>query len=128
MKLESLRKSVATLIVLPLIAAWLATATPAQEPDKKAEDPAKATKVERKKPRGRLPMYFAKVVSSAQREEIYEIQSRYAEEIEQLQQQLKDLIAKRDAEVDGVLSPEQMEEVQAMRRERAAQRKSSRKD
>jgi hypothetical protein len=128
MKHESLRRPLLTLLVLPLLAAWLASSTPAQEPDKKAEDPAQAAKVERKKPRGRLPMYFAKVVSSEQREEIYEIQARYADQIEKLQEQLNELIAKRDAEVDGVLSAEQLEEVETMRRERSARLKSTRKD
>jgi hypothetical protein len=125
MKHESLRKSVAALISLPLLVALLATATVAQEPPKQPDDPATAAQVERKKPRGRLPTYFAKVVNTSQREEIYEIQSRYVEQIEKLQQQLKELVAKRDAEVDGVLSTEQMAEVMKLRREREARRKSS---
>jgi hypothetical protein len=128
MKQESLRKSVAMLVVIPLLAVLLAAAAPAQEPAKQPDDPAKTTKVERKKPRGRLPTYFGKVVDSSQREEIYEIQSRYAEQIEKLQQELKELLKERDAEVDAVLSPEQMAEVVKLRREREAQRKSNSKD
>ena len=128
MKQESLRKSVALLVAIPLLATLLASAAPAQVPAKQPGDPAKTTKVERKKPRGRLPTYFAKVVNTSQREEIYAIQSRYAEQIEKLQQELQELLKERDAEVDAVLSPEQMAEVLKLRRESEARRKSASKD
>lgn len=37
----------------------------------------------------RLPLYYARVVSSEQRERIYEIQAEYAEEIEVIENELK---------------------------------------
>ena len=41
-----------------------------------------------KKPRGRLPAYYGKVVTDKQREQIYEIQAKFNEQIAKLQQQL----------------------------------------
>ena len=79
------------------------------------EAPAKAKpsaeKKEQPKFRGRLPMYYGDVVSQKQREQIYGIQAKYADQIEQLQKQLDELKASRDAEVEAVLTPEQQAKV-----------------
>ena len=50
----------------------------------KSETEAKARRGSR-----RLPLYYARVVSSEQRERIYEIQAEYAEEIEVIENELK---------------------------------------
>ena len=99
----------------------LAVPLPAQEapPEKPA---AAAEKPARKGPRGRLPAYFASVVSREQREEIYEIQGRYAEQIAKLQEELAALERQRDQEVEGVLSEEQLTRVEKMRDEARARR------
>ena len=76
--------------------------------------------------RGRLPAYYGRVVTAEQRKQIYEIQAKYHEKILELQRQLQELIAKRDAEVEAVLTPEQKAEVERMRRE-ARQRRRSRR-
>lgn len=75
-------------------------------------------------------MYFGKVVTQQQREDIYEIQARFAVQIEQLRKQMEELIRKRDAEVEGVLTAEQLAEVkklksEAKKRRMAGRRKSS---
>lgn len=84
--------------------------------DTRAQDDAKpAVKAEAKKtpkkPRGRLPNYYSKVVTSEQREEIYKLQATYNAQIEELQKQIVDVTKKRDEEVRGVLSPEQQKQV-----------------
>lgn len=81
-------------------------------------------KKERAKPRGRLPNYFAAVVDGTQRETIYSIQAKYAKQVEDLQRQLEELKTTRDQEVDAVLTPEQLEAVNAKRAEAAAKRKA----
>ena len=66
----------------------------------------KSTK--RKKAKGRLPNYYAQIgISQKQRKTIYDIQSQYRDQIEDLKKQIEDLEAKRNAQVEAVLSPEQ---------------------
>ena len=72
--------------------------------------------------RPRLPMYYGKVVTEAQRQKIYEIQRKYFPQIRALQKQLEALIAKRDAEIEAVLTPQQKAEIERLRKEAAARR------
>ena len=108
-----MKKSVAALLVSVLVLGAVGAAVGVGEaqdaPAAKAKD-AKQTK-KRAKPRGRLPAYYGKVVDNKQREQIYAIQKSHAAEIAKLQAQLKDLLAKRDAEVVAVLTTEQQAEV-----------------
>jgi hypothetical protein len=73
----------------------------------------------------RLPQYFARVVTPAQREQIYGIQAKYQEQIQALEEQLKAVMEKRDAEMEAVLTPEQRETLASIRAEAAAARKQS---
>lgn len=75
------------------------------------------------KKRRRLPPYYAKVIDAKQREAIYAIQDEYAPRIEELQKQLDALIAERDAKIQAVLTPEQLEQVQQLMAEAQKQRK-----
>ncbi len=75
------------------------------------------------KQRRRLPPYYARVVDDKQREAIYAIQDEYAPRIEELQKQLEALIAERDAKIQAVLTPEQLEQVQQLAAEAQKQRK-----
>jgi hypothetical protein len=75
-----------------------------------AQDATTSAKA-RAKPRGRLPAYYAQVVSNLQRERIYSLQQSYAEQIEALEAQLKDLQTKMQGEIRGVLTPEQQKKV-----------------
>ncbi len=91
----------------------------------------KKTKKTRRKARGRLPNYYGRVgVSEDQKEKIYAIQATHAEKIAELEKQLKELKAKRDKEVEAVLTPDQLKKVKEMeeearkkRMERAKKRK-----
>ena len=79
-----------------------------------------------KRVRQRLPAYFSKVVTVKQRQQIYKIQAGYRKQIERLQDQLSQLLRQRDQEVDLVLSPEQLEQIQTLRAAAAARRKNRR--
>ncbi|MEM4188454.1 MAG: hypothetical protein QXN56_04775 [Candidatus Hadarchaeum sp.] len=72
--------------------------------------------------RPRLPMYYAKVVDEKQRQRIYDIQRKYYPKISELQKQLDQLIAQRNAEIEAVLTPEQKAQIEKLRQEAAARR------
>ncbi len=124
-KHESLRRIVwRRVLPLLVISAW-ATASAAQEPAGKpaAAAPDKSAAADAgaaRKPRGRLPAYYAKVVSDKQRATIYEIQAKYNAQLAKLKEQVDELTVKRDSEVEKVLSEEQRKEIARMKAERRA--------
>lgn len=71
----------------------------------------------KKKATGRLPAHYAAVVTPEQKTKIYTIQAKYAEQIRKLADEMKALTEQRDAEVEGVLSAEQKQKVDALRAE-----------
>ena len=77
-----------------------------------------------KKAKGRLPPYFAQVVTEKQRTNIYAIQKKYADQLEALEQQVKSLQEQRDSEIEGVLTDEQKEKLYQLRADAAGKRKS----
>ena len=77
-------------------------------------------------PRGRLPAYFAALVSQTQRGKIYAVQAQYNQKVSTLRMQITQLLAERDRDVDGVLSPEQLSKVNEKRKVAAVRRKSRR--
>ncbi|NLX57161.1 MAG: hypothetical protein GXY58_18800 [Planctomycetaceae bacterium] len=134
MKHESWQRGVvSSLMALLLTALWTA-AVPAQEavpPDAADQPPAASTAAETnaaKKPRGRLPAHYGKVVTDKQREQIYEIQAKFTEQIVKLQEQLTALAAKRDAEIEQVLTEEQRAEITRLKNERKSRRANSSAD
>ena len=74
--------------------------------------------------RMRLPPYFAAVVSATQREEIYRLQRSHLERIDALRRQLLALEMERDKAVDGVLTPDQLAQIQQRRAEAAERRRA----
>ena len=70
----------------------------------------------------RLPQYYAQVVAPYQREKIYGIQAKYEPQVKELQDQIRAILAKRDAEIEQVLFPEQREVLKQLRAEAAAAR------
>lgn len=80
----------------------------------------------RRKARGILPQHYAAVVAPDQRERIYEIQQSYAEQIAKLEEQLAAIKAKRDKEVEAVLTPEQLAKVKKLQDEAKAKREAAR--
>ena len=69
----------------------------------------------RKKATGRLPAHYGAVVTPDQKTKIYTIQAKYAEQIRKLADEMKALTEQRDAEVEGVLTAEQKQKVEALR-------------
>ena len=128
MKHESWQRSVVSSLVALLLTALWTAAAPAQEaaPPGAADQPPAATAAAEtnaaKKPRGRLPAYYGKVVTDKQREQIYEIQAKFTEQIVKLQEQLTALAAKRDAEIEQVLTDEQRAEITRLKNERKSRR------
>ncbi len=82
----------------------------------------------RRQPRGILPAYYAAVVAPDQREKIYGIQQSYAEQLQKLEAEIAAIKAKRDAEVEAVLTAEQLKKVKAMADEARAKREAARKE
>ncbi len=127
MKRESRSRSWIGLAASALALALLVAPAGAQGPGKATATPAASkagvkTVKKRRKPRGRLPAYYSRVVTAKQRDEIYSIQARYNEQIQKLQQQLETLVAQRNADVEKVLSAEQRAEVEQLRARRKAKR------
>ena len=77
--------------------------------------------------RGRLPNFYRQLVSPDQREKIYSIQKSYSSQIEDLEKQLADLVAKRNAEIESVLTPEQRAKLKNLEADAAKQREEARK-
>ncbi len=132
MKHESLRrKVVSSLVALVMVAVWSASAAAQEPPQQGAAAPPAAAATDAnavKKQRKRLPAYFGKVVTDKQREQIYAIQAKFTEQIAKLQEQLDALSAKRDAEIEQVLTEEQRTEIARLKSERKTRRTSGSSD
>jgi Spy/CpxP family protein refolding chaperone len=113
--LAALAMSVSGLMFAPAVRSQQA------EPKKPVANAPAAQEAAPKAPR-RLPQYFNRVVTPAQRQQIYGIQAKYLPEIEALEAQLKAALEKRDAEIEAVLTPEQRETLANIRAEAAAKK------
>ena len=108
-------------------------AVPAQEGAQKGkasnqETVAEKTKAARKRPRGRLPMFYGQIgLSREQREKIYEIQAKYRSQIEELMKQLAALREKQKEEIEAVLTDEQKERLAKLQEEAKKRRAARRK-
>lgn len=121
------KKGMLVAMALPLLAALCVAEARVRALAQDDQKQPVAEKKERAKPRGRLPAYFSSVVTPEQREKIYAIQARYAEELDNLQQQLDMLVVQRDKEVEDVLTPEQKAKVMQMRDDARDRRAASKK-
>jgi len=110
-------------VTVPVLGMLVVNSPPSigQDKAKKAESTEKATK-------GRLPAYFADVVSADQKEKIYAIQAKYADQIKELNEQLEALDKKQDDEINAVLTAEQKAKVDAARAEAATKKKKKADD
>ncbi len=71
----------------------------------------KVTSESREMVKGRLPRYFASLVNSEQRIEIYLIQSKFRGQISELKQQLEKLEAKQMQDIEAVLTADQRDKL-----------------
>ena len=95
----------------------------ARAQDRTASEEGETAAPQPQRPRGRLPTYFARVVTAQQREKIYDLQSQYQEQLDTLLAQVRKLEQQRDMEVFDVLTPEQQQQVTAWTEE-ARQRRA----
>jgi len=80
-------------------------------------------KVETKeKKKGKLPAYYADIVSQAQREQIYAIQAAHEKKIAALREQLDAAEKVRDDEIEAVLDAQQKAKLATARAEAAAKK------
>jgi len=78
--------------------------------------------------RGRLPSYYADIVTDQQKTAIYSIQARYHAKVAALTEELEALDKKLDAEIENVLTPAQLTMLKKAREEGAGKRKKTAAD
>jgi hypothetical protein len=124
----------ASMVVVALLAFALGSQANVQMTtgQEKAAEKVKAVPAKvAKKPRGRLPAYYAQIgLSTEQRTQIYSVQAGYGKEIVELQKQLDVLRKKQAADVVAVLKPEQKEKLDSLlaaAKKRAEERRSKNK-
>jgi len=125
---RSSTKLLGLVLVLAISALLLApnhTLLRAQPPAEATQDEAAATPKKQKKPRGRLPLFFSKIVSGDQREEIYDIQAKYAPEMDALVEQMVALRNQMQEEIKSILTSKQIKRLAELRKE-AKQRRAER--
>lgn len=124
MKLELWKKVLILALALPLTAATVGSPLMlGQEKTAETNDakPAKARK-------GRLPAYYADIVTEEQRTKIYEIQAKYSKELESLSEQIAAVTKKQREEMEAVLSPEQKDKLKKSEDDAVAKRKKKAAD
>ena len=114
------RKVVVCAVVVPVLGV-LALNGPLSIGQEKTKKSAKTEEAEA--PKGRLPPYFADVVSEEQREKIYAIQAKYSDQIKELNEQLAAVAKKQNDEIDAVLSAAQKAKIDEARAEAVAKKK-----
>jgi Spy/CpxP family protein refolding chaperone len=72
----------------------------------------------------RLPQHYGSVATSEQREKIYKIQQSYFGLIELLTLRIEKLVAERDSQIEAVLTQEQKEKVEALKKNSAGKRRN----
>ena len=124
MKLELWKKVLILALALPLTAATVGS--PLMLGQEKAAETKEAKTAKAKK--GRLPAYYADIVTEEQRTKIYEIQAKYSKELESLREQIAAVTEKQRAEIESILSPEQKDKLKKSEDDAAAKRKKKAAD
>ncbi|MEX0677771.1 MAG: hypothetical protein WD063_11890 [Pirellulales bacterium] len=110
--------------VVALVASALMIPYAASGAAQKSNDKSAAAEAETKAQPDRLPNYYARVASEEQRTKLRAIQQEFAPQIQQKREELQALIAKRDAALAEVLTPEQRDEVAKLRALAESKRKA----
>lgn len=99
-------------VVTVLASSMIGLAQEASKPGK-ANPAAKSDQADGKK--GRLPAHYGKVgLTEIQKQKIYGIQGQYDEQLDALEKQMDALKAKRDQEVEAVLTEDQRKIVKSL--------------
>jgi hypothetical protein len=80
------------------------------------------------KSKGRLPTYYADIVTEAQRQKIYDVQAKYAAKLAALKEEIETLETKRDNEVEAILDAQQKAKLKKAQGDAAAKRKKTAAD
>jgi len=112
-----MRATIVRKVLLTAVIAALAGATLSVSPLSNGQ--------EAKKAKGRLPAYYADIVTESQKTQIYGIQERYAKQLAEIQAQLDAVTKQRDAEIEGLLNAEQRDKLKRARDEAAAKKKKA---
>src|SRR6266576_7154907 len=78
-----------------------------------------------KKAKGKLPAYYADIVTESQRQQIYGVQEKYAKQISDLQAQLDAVTKQRDTEIENLLNADQKEKLKKARDDAAVKKKKA---
>lgn len=105
---------IAMLLAFALATGYAAKSAAQQSEGKSSAAPGKA--------KARLPNYYAKVTTEQQQAKLREVLKQYAPQIQEKRDELQALIAKRDAALDELLTPEQREEIAKLRATAASRR------
>lgn len=115
----SLGKKVVTALVLVAASGLMIGLAPSIGQEAKKAD---------KKLKGRLPAYYADIVTEDQKTKIYSIQAKHAEKIAELTASLAAANKTLNDEIEGVLTAEQKAKLKAAQDEAAAKKKKSATD
>ncbi|MEX1039157.1 MAG: hypothetical protein WDZ51_00905 [Pirellulaceae bacterium] len=121
-------KALATLLLVALATSAVQMTAWSQEAGEKPMAAPSRVQSTRSEPRGRLPNFYTRVVTPQQREQIYEIQQGFAEEIEALQAKLAAVEANMNQEIEGVLDTDQLQQVKKLQAEAAERRENRRRN
>jgi TolA-binding protein len=103
-------------VVLAVSAVCLIAAAGEQAPNQTTNSERGAETANRETVKGRLPRYFASLVDSEQRIEIYLIQAKYRQQITELKQELAKLETKQMQDIEGVLTTDQRDKLVGFRK------------
>jgi hypothetical protein len=78
--------------------------------------------------KGRLPAYYADIVTDQQKAMIYTIQAKYQAKIAALNEELEAVAKQQSKEIEDVLTPEQKKMLKSAQEAGAAKRKKSAED
>lgn len=78
--------------------------------------------------KGRLPPYYADIVTDEQRQQIYALREKYGKTLATLQEQIAKLEKQRDAEIEAVLDGPQKAQLKKAQEQGAAKRKKNAAD
>ena len=126
-------RKLATLVVLAPLAIVLMAAAPNASAQERKPETKSAVKPNRReagkaaKPQGRIPAYYAQVITEEQKQRIYEIQAKHAEQIKTLQKELDELRKSIDTEIEALLTSEQKQQVTELQTAAKAKRKEASK-
>ena len=103
-------------LVVAFTAVCLSVAAEEKTPGQTTNSERVAETTNRERVKGRLPRYFASLVDSEQRIEIYLIQAKYRQQITELKQELAKLETKQMQDIEGVLKTDQRDKLIGFRK------------